>query len=73
MLISVLEKVFYFFGSDRRLLLLQDQVSVNRQGGSSSLTNTWKWSTRLSLYFLVTVVHLEIQLVLFCNRLLSSV
>lgn len=27
MLISVLEKVFYFFGSDRRHLLLQDQVS----------------------------------------------
>jgi len=38
MLISVLEKVFYFFGSDRRHLLLQDQVSVNRQRRSSTLT-----------------------------------
>lgn len=37
MLISVLEKVFYFFGSDKRHLLLQDQVSVNRQTDSSTL------------------------------------
>lgn len=74
MLITVLEKVFYFLRSDRWHLLLQYQVSANRdKERAAAQQNTWKWSVRIFLYLLTTDVHLKILLISsFYKRFFSS-